>query len=128
MKMPTRFRDLRKELYEVLALRFSEERVESDRRLTGKSNRQYHFDHVVTLNHDHRLVVDAVLPDASSINARAIAHVDLARLEDPNIVQRIVYDDELEWEAADLNLLQMAATVVPYSGFSRAISALQDLR
>lgn len=127
MKPAVRSRDLRKELHELLALTFSEERVKSDGRLTGKSNRQYHFDHVVAIDRDSRLVVDAVLRDASSINSRAIAHMDLGQTEDPNLIQRIVYDDEEEWDTADLNLLQMAATLVPYSGFAQALSRLQKV-
>jgi hypothetical protein len=101
--------------------------VQLDGRLTGKSSRQYHFDHVVTLNGNRRLVGDAVLPDASSINSRAIANMDVGRLDDPSIIQRIVYDDEQEWDSADLNLLQMAATLVPYSKFERSLSRLEGV-
>ena len=127
LKPAARPHDLRKELRNLLTHRFSKERVQSDERLTGKSNRQYHFDLVVTLKGNHRLVVDAVLPDASSINSRAIANMDLGRLDDPNIIQRIVYDDEQDWDAADLNLLQMAATLVPYSRFERSLSNLKEV-
>lgn len=119
-----RLRDLRKELYAVLKQRFPEERILLEGRLTGKSNRQYHFDHVITLNRDRRLVVDSVLPDANSINSRAIAHLDLAQKEDPNITQRMVYDEDQEWASADLNLLQMASTLVPLSRLAANLERL----
>jgi hypothetical protein len=127
MRPATRPHDLRKELRDLLTRQFSKERVQLDGRLTGKSSRQYHFDHVVTLNGNRRLVGDAVLPDASSINSRAIANMDVGRLDDPSIIQRIVYDDEQEWDSADLNLLQMAATLVPYSKFERSLSRLKGV-
>ncbi len=60
-------------------------------------------------------MVDAVLPDANSINSHAIAHLDLNQLNDEKIVQRMVYDDDDNWDAADLNLLQMATTLVALS-------------
>ena len=114
-------RDLRKELRGILERSFERDRVETDRELVGNSSRPYRFDHVIRINANRLLVIDAVLAEANSINAHAIAHIDLGQVEDENIVQRMVYDDQDEWRSADLNLLQMASTLVPLSGLEPAL-------
>lgn len=117
-------RNIRQELHDLLSNSFEKSRIMSEERLQGKSNRSYKFDRVIRLNRDHLLVVDPVLPDSNSINARAIAHLDLKQRGDENIVQRVVYDDDLEWDSADLNLLQMAATLVPLSRAGASFSGI----
>lgn len=59
-----------------------------------------------------KLIVDRVMRDASSIAVRFAANWDIKALENPDIIQRIVYDDEERWAPSDLNLLRMAATIV----------------
>ena len=120
-----RTRDLRQALLSVLERRFSVDRIDTGRRLQGKSTRTYRFGHVVRMNGERLLVVDSVIPDPSSINAHAVAHLDLGQLGDHNIVQRIVYDEQDEWRAADLNLLQMATTLVPFSRFESSLDRLR---
>jgi hypothetical protein len=56
-----------------------------------------------------------VSPEASSINAAVVAHLDVKRANVPNVVRRIVYDDEEKWKAEDLSLLSVGAPVVPFS-------------
>ena len=120
-----RNRDLRQELQGVLLLKFQKGRIETGRRLTGKSSRSYRFDQVVRFDHERFLVIDAVVPDANSINSHAIAHMDLKGLDDKSLIQRIVYDDEEDWRASDLNLLQMATTIVPFSKVNRALERIE---
>jgi hypothetical protein len=120
-----RHRDLRAALYGSLAKHFAAERIERQGHLFGKSNKRYRFDNVVTLNASHKLVVDAVQPDPNSINSRTVAHLDVRQLEDPNIIQRIVYDQEEDWDSADLNLLQMAATLIPLSHLEHGLTRLR---
>jgi len=43
--------------------------------------------------------------------------MDIGRSIGPKIMQRIVYDEQREWKAEDLALLQMSATLVPLSKF-----------
>lgn len=117
-----RRRDIRKELESLIERTFPDASIMTER-LSGKSTRQYKFEHVVHIG-DHRLVIDPVVPDANSINSHAIAHLDLRQLQDELISQRLVYDDEAEWNAADLNLLRMAAPLVP---FSKAGAGLQKV-
>ena len=120
-----RRRDLRQELQGILLLKFQKDRIETERRLTGKSSRAYRFDQVVRFDHERFLVIDAVMPDANSINAHAIAHMDLKGLDDKSFIQRIVYDDEEDWRSSDLSLLQMATTIVPFSNVKRALERIE---
>lgn len=76
------------------------------------------------MGHDRKLIVDPVSNDASSINARVVANLDVKANEDPNIIQRIVYDDEDDWSPADLNLLQVGAIAVPFSRSGEVIERL----
>jgi hypothetical protein len=70
------------------------------------------------------LIIDAVAHDASSINARVVANLDIKSVGDPLIDQRIVYDDQEEWTPADLNLLQVGAPAIPFSRSEEVIYRL----
>jgi hypothetical protein len=84
-------------------------------KIAGKSSKSHKFNNVIALSNNEILIVDPVLNDASSINSRVVANLDVRALENPKIHQRIVYDDEDRWSASNLNLLQVGATVVPFS-------------
>lgn len=45
-----------------------------------------------------------------------LAHMDI-KSSGSKTIQRIVYDDQRDWKAEDLALLQMSATLVPLSQF-----------
>ena len=117
-------RDLRKELDHVLFQSFPGHRIKKGFRVVGHSSRAYSFNavHVNT----NILIMDPVGPDANSVNSRAIAHFDIGRNKDDTIIQRLIYDDHLQWKAADLNLLQAAAKVVPFSNIGPAVSEFVD--
>lgn len=117
-------RDLRRELHGLIEKTFPKERILAEVRLHGRSSRQYTFDRLIRLSKDTHLVIDPVLRDNNSINSRAIAHLDLKQLESEDLIQRITYDDQEEWDSADLNLLQMAATLVPFSQLEDHISGI----
>ncbi len=108
-------RSFKKELHFVLSDFFGEERVKAEVKIAGKSNRSYRFDRMIELSNVEKLLIDPVSPDANSVNSRAVAHLDVRELGNPNIYQRIVYDDNENWNASDLSLLQMASTTVPLS-------------
>jgi hypothetical protein len=107
-----RTRDFRIMLAEFLNQTF-EDRVNEI--IVGHSNKPHKFANVIKLPHGRRLIVDPVAHEASSINARVVANLDVKATNNPLLEQRIVYDDEEEWTPADLNLLQVGATVVPFS-------------
>jgi hypothetical protein len=83
--------------------------------IVGHSNKAHKFQNVVILSGGRRLIVDPVSNDASSINARVVANLDVKATNNPTIEQRLIYDDEEAWTAADLNLLQVGAPAVPFS-------------
>jgi hypothetical protein len=92
--------------------------------IVGHSRKPHKFANVISLPHGKRLIVDPVVNDQSSINSRVVANLDVKANNDPLIDQRIVYDDEDDWTPADLNLLQVGATVVAFSHSSEVIGRL----
>ena len=91
-------------------------------RIVGASDKAHKFANVVSFANGNKLIVDAVANDPQSVNSRVVANLDVKSKNDPRIAQRIVYDDEDDWLRADLNLLNVGATVVP---FSRAQEVIQ---
>jgi hypothetical protein len=118
-----RTRDFRVLLADFLTRRF-DKRVVHNEFLVGHSNKRHKFANVVDLGHERKLIIDPVANEASSINARVVANLDVRATENPNLIQRIVYDDEDDWSPSDLNLLQVGATAVPFSRASEVIERL----
>lgn len=117
-------RDLRRELRELLEARFSRSHVKEEIHLNGASGRNYRFEFMVDIGKNRNLVLDSVFPEATAINTRTIAHFDLAQAKNPLFVQRMVYDQADDWTAADINLLQMAAELVPFASFSQNLDSI----
>ncbi len=115
-------RDLVGAVRHELAQRFHGDRVREGERFLAASSRQYKFDFRVQLEKKQTLLVDAVLPDPNSINAKVAAHIDVGRLEDKNIIQRIVYDPAANWNSADLNFLQSVSKTIALSSFGPALN------
>lgn len=109
-----RTRDFRKMLADFLDAAFRERVVRNDR-IVGASNKPHKFANVIRFANGRRLIVDAVAKDPGSINSRIVANFDIRTSRNPFIEQRIIYDDSDAWSAADLNLLNVGATVVPFS-------------
>jgi hypothetical protein len=117
-----RSRDFKELLASFLKERF-DERV-SAATIIGHSNKPHKFANVISFPGGKRLIVDPVAHEASSINARVVANLDVRANKDPLIEQRIVYDDEEDWTPADLNLLQVGAFAIPFSRSSEVIVRL----
>jgi hypothetical protein len=92
--------------------------------IVGHSRKPHKFSNVISFPSGKRLIVDAVVNEPSSINARVVANLDVKANNDPLIDQRIVYDDEDTWTPADLNLLQVGAVLVPFSRSSEVIARI----
>jgi hypothetical protein len=90
------------------------EQVSADR-IHGESTKLHKFANVVSFANGRKLIVDPVTNDPGSINARVLANLDVKKTGNPNIVQRIIYDDSEKWSPADLTLLTIGATPVPFS-------------
>jgi hypothetical protein len=116
-------RDFRAMLAEFLEKRF-DDRVAHNAIIVGHSNKPHKFANVLALAHGRRLIIDPVTHEASSINARVVANLDVKATNNPLIEQRIIYDDEEDWTPADLNLLQVGAITVPFSRSSEVIERI----
>jgi hypothetical protein len=117
-------RNFKKDLEEVLQRHFHDN-LKSNTPVVGESNKEYNFPHVIYLNDARKLLIDPVINDSSSINARVVANMDVRMRHDPKIQQMIVYDDRLDWNASDLRLLRVGTpNVVPFSAAEPQITNL----
>ena len=67
-------------------------------------------------SHDQRLlIVDSVLPDASSIHAKLATHLDVSQHLGARAMQVIVYSEDDNWDDSKLGLMSLAgrAELVP---------------
>jgi len=117
-----RTRDFKDMLAKFLKRSF-DDRVSHNVIIVGHSNKP-HFANIVSLPNGMRLIVDPAVHDVSSINARVVANLDVIAVNNPLSEQRIIYDDEEDWTPADLNLLQVGATVVPFSRSSEVFARI----
>ena len=120
-----RARDFRILLSEFLRKSF-DDRVRGEV-IVGRSHKPHKFANVLHLQGGKKLIIDPVAHEASSINARVVANLDVKAINDPLIDQRIVYDDQEQWTPADLNLLQVGAHVIPFSRSQEVIPRLAGI-
>jgi hypothetical protein len=123
MKIP-RTRDFKEILASFLKNKFDDQVAAAT--IVGHSQKPHKFSNVVFFPDGRRLILDPVSHEPSSINARLVANLDIAATKNPLIDQRIIYDDEDDWTAADLNLLQVGATVVPFSQSAEVITRIAE--
>lgn len=117
-------RNFKKDLEFILQTHFNES-LKNNTDVVGQSNKSHKFAHVVYLEKKRKLLVDPVINDASSINARVVANMDVRMRGDPSISQLIVYDDRLTWKSSDLNLLRVGTpNVVPFSSAEPTIQRM----
>jgi hypothetical protein len=107
-------RNFKTDLAELLQRHFNES-LKCDLPIIGESNKRHKFRYVIYLPEDRKLLIDPVVNDPSSINARVVANIDVRMAKDPSIVQYIVYDDAVEWLSSDLRLLRVGAPTLPFS-------------
>jgi len=113
--------------YRELTGRFGSPNVSRQTTLAGASNRSYHFDFATPISDGKMLLLDTVLPNANSVNAKAIAHIDIGSLKNETRFHAIVYDDSAAWESSDINLLQSAAQLLPIARLSRELDRYENL-
>jgi hypothetical protein len=116
----TRLVDLREEVNGVLTQRF--EAVRRDAQLLGASNKRHKFDFLVDTRPNQQLVVDAALPDASSINAIVVRQLDVKAAMTPGVSQMIVYDDRDAWRSEDIALLRTGGRPFAFTRLPEALS------
>lgn len=119
LERPRKFKDL---LHALLVAEFQQIQKQE---IVGESNKPHTFENVVQFMNGSRLLVDAVVPDTNSINARVVANLDVKSAKHLRLIQRIVYDDEDEWKPDDLTLLQFSGVpVIPFSKSQGVIKRL----
>jgi len=93
-------------------------------KIVGGSNKEHTFDSIIFMPGGKRIVVDPVIHDMKSINARVVANMDVQRAGYEDVEQRIVYDDSDDWKASEINILQFGATVIPFSKAPKVLSRM----
>ncbi len=112
--------------YRELTARFGAPNVSRQTTAIGASNRNYHFDFAAPIG-ARLLLIDTVLPNANSVNAKAIAHIDVGNLKEKSPFHSIVYDADADWDASDINLLQSAAQLLPVGRLSKELGRYEKL-
>lgn len=121
---PKRKRDLIVAVRDELKSKFADEKIKQKEKLRGASSRQYSFDFAVDISAGRKLLIDTVLPDRNSVNAKMAANTDFARTKSDTYSQLIVYDEsDEEWPPADLSFLQLAAPTISLSRLPRDLMA-----
>lgn len=116
-RVPPR-RPLSDEVEVILDTRFPK-RWRREEVVAGQSTKTHRFDYAVPLG-ERRLLIDLVKPDASSVNAAVVSHLDVAQADPITFVHRVIYDDRERWPSASLALLRVGAVPV-------ALSAANDV-
>ena len=116
-------RNFREDLSALLGRHFHDN-LKNDEAVIGKSNKPHKFGHVIYLQGARKLLIDPVVNDASSINARLVSNLDVRMNENPQISQLIVFDDRLKWKSSDLKLLELGAQTLAFSHAEPEISRL----
>jgi hypothetical protein len=114
-------RNFRTQLDHFLKRRFGE-KISSP--VLAGARKPHRIDYLIPLGDNRRLALDAVVPDASSINSAIVAHIDLRDAKIVGLEQRLVFDDSAPWKAADLNLLRVGAAPVAFSRLPEIIGSL----
>ncbi len=88
--------------------------------------KKHKFAYLITIPHGPRIIMDPVTPEPGSYNARIVAHLDVRKLGDKSIQQRLIYDDTDHWDHATLGLLSVGAVAIPFSRSEDALGQLAE--
>ena len=92
--------------------------------ISGASERLHKFDTALSLPDGRRVLIDVVKHQGNSINSTIVANMDVRRLGDESLVQRIVFDPEENWKPEEIALLKEGATPVALPGLISAIERI----
>ena len=91
--------------------------------VSGQSTKKHRFDYAVRLD-GRQLLIDLVKPDASSINAAVVSHLDVEQAEPNRFMHRVIYDDREKWPSESLALLRVVAVPIARSAAPQAFARL----
>jgi hypothetical protein len=112
--------------YDVLQRRFGAPNIPRQTNIAGASNRNYHFDFAAPVG-KRMLLIDTALPNPSSVNAKAVAHMDIGAVKENPPLHAIVYDKSAAWDASDINLLQSVAQLLPLATLHKELGRYESL-
>lgn len=92
--------------------------------INGASERQHKFDTALKLPDGRRVLIDVVKHQGNSINSAVVANLDVQRLDDPNILQRIIFDPDENWKPEEIALLEVGAPPVALPSLASAIERI----
>ena len=92
--------------------------------IRGQSEKEHKFDNCVILPDGRKILVDSVNKHANSINSVVVSNIDIQRLNDTSILQRIVFDPREMWENEDISLLGVAATPVALPMLTKSLEKI----
>lgn len=90
--------------------------------IKGASERDHKFANSLRLPDGRKVLVDVVKHQGNSINSTVVANLDVQRLGDPNIIQRIVFDPSENWKNEEISLLGVGAIPVALTGLGESIA------
>lgn len=99
----------------MLLDRYFHDALTKDIPIVGASNKPHKFSYVARLSGERTVILDPVSNEPASINSRVVAHLDVRNVQNPSIMQYIVYDDRIRWNSSDLKLLEIGAPTIPFS-------------
>jgi hypothetical protein len=120
-RLPPR-RPLSDEVETILDTRFPSQ-WRKEEAIIGQSAKRHRFDYIVTMRRQ-RLLLDLVKPDASSVNAAVVAHLDVEQASPREFVHRVIYDDREKWPSESLALLRVGAIPLALSAANDALARL----
>lgn len=92
--------------------------------INGARDRQHKFDTALNLPDGRKVLVDVVRHQGNSINSSIVANLDVRRLHNPSIIQRIVFDPDENWKSKEVELLSVGATPVALPSLAAAIERI----
>lgn len=101
-------RRFRERVQQALCNIFATSIIQKGDRLSGYSEDSLRFDYLVTMSNRVRLVIDAPIPDGSSIASVVLRQVDIKAASVPGMHQAIVYDEADHWRSTSLAQLKLA--------------------
>jgi hypothetical protein len=101
-------RRFRERVEQALSNIFATSIIQKGARLNGYSEDSLRFDYLVTMSNRVRLVIDAPIPDGSSIASVVLRQADIKAASVPGMHQAIVYDEADHWRSTSLAQLKLA--------------------
>jgi hypothetical protein len=92
--------------------------------INGASEREHKFDNALDLPDGRKILVDVVKHQGNSINSAVVANLDVRRLDNPKLVQRIVFDPSENWRNEEIALLGVGAVPVALPALGDAIARI----